>query len=160
MRTIEVSLESIRLAMERAHDRSDDWQAELCEIALIPVIAKRWQELNPNFQGLHLERVPGLPHILKTPDDNRAIGDAKRWAEYAGYVLVLFGEGENRYTWNAVRPDWYGHSPSTAWNGMRRETVSQFIETLRMVACGNEHDEYTKNLARAGIMLAGQAAVA
>ena len=150
MRTIRVSLKTIRAAIARAQTVSDDWQAQLCEIALIPAVAKRWKELNSRLPGLAITRHDGAPHIGMTPYDNRAVTD---WTVYAGYVLIYFPESGKG--WNSVRDNYYCHSPSSAWNGIRRETVSQFLEDLRMVALGYTNPEIMRSLERAKIVVTG-----
>ena len=150
MRTIKVSLTTLRDAIARAHAVSDDWQAECCEIALIPAVAKRYAELNaPRLPAVAVIRHDGRHCIGMTPDDNRAVAD---WAEFTGYTL---GYGLEVARWNSVRSDYYSHSPSTCWNGMSRETVSQFVHDLRMVAIGYDHPEHWRTIERAGIRVTG-----
>jgi len=48
----------------------------------------------------------------------------------AGYT---FSYGLPCYRWNSVADDHYGHSASTCWNGIGRETRYMFIEILRML---------------------------
>jgi hypothetical protein len=150
MRTVTVSLRALQRALKAAKSSSDDWQAECCEIALIPAVAKRWAELNADrFQNVHLDRYEGKPHIGMLPDGNRAVAD---WSEYAGYVLHYSADPSiSNWGWNSVRQEYYGHSPSTAWDGMRRETISQFIHDLRMVALGYDHPEINRSIDRAKI---------
>jgi hypothetical protein len=151
MRKIRVKLSSILRAIERAKTISDDWQAECCEILLIPAVAKRWQELNANFAGLHVKRIDGAPYAFTCREDNQARCEAKRWREVAGYVLVLFTGDSGDYCWNGVRDDYYGHSASTAWDGIRRDTISSFAHDLRTLAYGHRHPDYDRALARAGV---------
>jgi hypothetical protein len=154
MRTIAVSLKTIRAAIARAEKLSSDWQAQCCEIALIPAIAKRWAELNTNhFQNVHLDRHEGEPHLDYTPEQNHAVKD---WSAFAGYVLRYSSDPSiSNWGWNSVRSDCYGHSPCTAWDGMRRETVSQFLHDLRMLGLGYRHPELMKSLERAKIRVTG-----
>lgn len=151
MRTIKIKLSAIQEAIEAAHAVSDDWQAECLEILRIPAIAKRWRELNPRFPAVEIRRHDGAPHKGFQPDDNRAIGERNRWSEYAGYVFTYGLEGCG---WNSVKDDYYGHSPSSAWNGCGRETICRFAEALRMFALGYDHDELRRSLKNAGIALA------
>jgi hypothetical protein len=159
VRKIKVKLSAIRQAIKRAKLVSDDWQAECCEILSIPAIAKRWQELNPNLRGLRIWRVAGQPYRFESREINIARCDAKQWGQIAGYVLVLFSTADGDCSWNSVRPDYYGHSASTAWDGVRRDTVSQFVLDLRMLAYGHDHAEIRNHLASAGIELVDDAAL-
>ena len=147
MRTIKVSIARLRAAIERAEQVSDDWQAQCCEIALIPQIARRYAELNDRFPAVAVKRHEGKPHKGMTRDDNLAVPD---WSVYAGYVLNY---GIDNYRWNSVSTDHYGHSPSTCWSGMGRETVSQFIHDLRMLALGYSHTEILRSIERAKIQV-------
>jgi len=126
-RKIRVWASELVAAQERARKTTDDWQARLIEYLLIPKLTKRWREANSDrFGTLLLERHPGKPHINYTPDDNRAIGQRKGWAEYAGYTL-RYGES---YGWNGVRDEYYSHSASTCYDGIRRETYCGFLDAL------------------------------
>jgi hypothetical protein len=146
-----ITLESVLEAIERAKQRTDDWQAQCLEILLLPKVARVWKRLNPRFKNLRVERVNGLPHVGYTSDDNRAVSD---WTQFSGYLLIYFDLPDGQtYGWNAVRADGYGHSAGTCWNGVGRETICRFIESLRMIALGHDHDECRRALAAAGINL-------
>ena len=124
-----IKLSSITKAIAHARELSDDWQAELLEILLMPKVYRLWHKLNSeHFPDPNVTRHPGLKPT-GTRDDNEARCKAQTWRQYAGYV---FNYGLQSYTWNSVRDDYYGHSPSTAWDGIRRETTCGFVEALRM----------------------------
>lgn len=154
MRTITIKHAEVKKAFERAADISSDWQAELCELLLTPKIAKRFSELNIGRLGLKVERHDGEPHKDQQPEDNLKIGERKGWASYAGYTLVLFECMEGKLAWNSVREDYYGHAPSTCWDGVRRETIHQFLEAIRMLYYGHNHPEYHRVLTAAGVRYA------
>lgn len=146
MKLVTVEMETIKAAMERARTLHDDWQAECLEIILIPSIYKRWRELNDRFP-YELTRHPGLPYLRRTREMNEQVTD---WSVFAGYVLR---------GWNVVstgRDRGYSHSAGTAWDGVRRDTISQFAHDLRMLAYGHDHREMQNNLERCGISLTGQ----
>jgi len=141
MRTLKVKASTIGKAAARAKVTSDDWQAVLVEILLVPQVYKRWQTLNADrFDALLITRHPGQKPT-GTREDNLARCAAKSWAQYAGYTL----SGIGGYRWNSVTDDWYGHAPSCCWDGVRRETRSFFIEAL--------HNAYYA--ATRGVTLAG-----
>ncbi len=124
-----ITLKSLEKAITAAHNISDDWQAELLEVLLLPKVYHLWHKLNAeHFPDPTVTRHPGLKPT-GTRDDNLARCQAQTWRQYAGYV---FSYGLHGYTWNSVRDDYYGHSPSTAWDGIRRETVCGFVEALRV----------------------------
>lgn len=135
MKTIKIKMKTLLRAIALAEERSNDWQAQCLEIAMIPAIADRWRELNPGFgTGLVVEFHPGNKFTVGVgfPIDCKAL---------AGYTLCLMKlEGSPPYMWNRVRSEWYSHSASTCWNGMGRETICRFIEQLRMAALGHEPD--------------------
>ena len=119
-----VTASQIAPAIDRAKSMHADWMAECLEIALLPTVYERWRLLN---EGRYtLERVDGLPHTFNDPAQNRAVGAARRWHEYAGYVMSH---------WNSkASPDYdsgYSHGPSRAWDGVSRLTTHMFIESLR-----------------------------
>ena len=148
MKTIRVSRQTVARAIERANAASDDWQAELLELLLIPSLAKRWQELNPQFPQVAIVRHSGKPHKGYTRDDNLAVKD---WTPFAGYLFQY--DPEQHWNWNAVRTDWYSHSASTAWNGVRRDTICSWVEDIRMLALGYDDRSYHATLARTKIVL-------
>lgn len=138
MRNITVKASQINKAIAKAHKmHPHDSQASRLEVLLIPALYKRWQVLNmPRFKLPTITRIAGKP-APGIPDENRAIGARKGWAEYAGYV---FNYGYNGgLTWNSVREDWYGHGPGCAWDGVRRETYSGFVDSL--IACAYQATE-------------------
>lgn len=153
MRAIKLKLSAVLRAIQRAKSVTDDWQAECCEILMIPAIAKRWQELNARLgNGLRIERIDGLRYSFVSREDNQARCDADGWAEVAGYSLILM-QLENGYCsrWNSVQRSYYCHSASTAWDGVRRETISQFVDDLRNMAHGWDDGDKRRRLAAAGI---------
>lgn len=121
-------LSEIKTALERATERDDDWQASLCEIAMIPVVEAVWRAKN-NGQSLAVKRVDGIPHKGFDIPDNRARGAAKTWDQVSGYVLYL--NEDLGYTYNAVRDSYYSHSASTTWDGCGRSSYCRVIETVR-----------------------------
>lgn len=121
-------LSDVRAAIESAKARDDDWQAGLCEIAMLPTVQEAWRAKNDG-RDLAVRRVDGIAHQGFQPADNRARGDAEKWAEVGGYILYLSaGAG---YTYNDVRPDWYSHSASVTWDGCGRSTRCRVIETVK-----------------------------
>ena len=154
MRTIRLSIQTINRAIAKAQTQSDDWQAECCEILLIPAIAKRWRELNTRFPGVHLVRHDGMPHRGFQPSGNQAIGERDGWAEFAGYCL-RYSDTIEGYGWNSVRSNYYAHSPSCAWNGVTRETICRFVESIRAIANGHNWHEDEEMLARVKIVVTG-----
>ncbi len=123
-----ITMFAIERAIEQAHTISDDWQAELLEILLLPKVYRIWHKLNTRYPDATITRHPGVK-VTGTREDNLARCDAKTWRICAGYT---FDYGVHGYTWNSVRDDYYGHSPSTTWDGIRRETACGFVEALRM----------------------------
>lgn len=159
MRTIKIKLNKIKAAIDKARQYSDDWQAELCGLlAFVPKLAKRWQEINlarlPWTNGLKVEFVDGIPHKGSDPENNKRISAAGNWAAYAGFTLTLaeFEQG-GRSIWNSVREDHFGHSPGTAWDGVRRETIHRFLEAVRCIGIGQEHHEHRHELANVKIQI-------
>lgn len=151
MRTITVSMRTILRAVRESRSVSDDWQGAILEILRVPAIAKRWRELNPRYRGLELVRHAGLPMVGGWRE---LAGDNPDWASFAGYTLIYDRFDNGRvYGWNSVRSDYYAHSASTAWNGVRRETIHRFAESLWMIALGHDHPDHRTTLTRAGIEL-------
>lgn len=155
MRTITVSLRTVRRAMREAGPITDDWQGAILEILRIPAIAKRWRELNPRYRGLEVVRHAGLPWSKGWRELPGANPDC---TVFAGYTLVFdrFDDGKV-YGWNSVRSDYYAHSAGTAWDGVRRETIHRFAESLWMIALDHDHPDHRATLARAGIELTARA---
>ena len=147
MNKIRIKASDIRRAIERGAKYSDDWQAGRLEVLRLPKIAKRWKQLNPRFPGVKIRFHKGRPHKGYTPDDNRAVTD---WSQFAGYE---FNYGIEGYGWNCVRSEWYSHGPGCAWNGVGRETISQFIDSLCFIVAGYDHPEHRKRLVEAKIDL-------
>ena len=134
-RTIRLRLGDLCAAIDRAHKVSREWQAECCEIAMLPQIAKRWREANANLPYLQVLRVKGIPYAEVNRDKNLARGQARSWDKVAGYRLVFFKDEKGQlYGWNTVADDWYAHSAGSTWNGATRETMmAQTIHDLRMI---------------------------
>jgi hypothetical protein len=120
---IGVTHAEVRRAVDKAikiygETHYDLYSAQRMEILLIPKIYKRWKQLaDIRFAG-------GRPH----PEMQSSIVRAANHFG-PGYVVTIWGG-----RWNSLRDDYYSHSPGTAWDGVRRETVSQFIEDLYMWA--------------------------
>lgn len=121
-------LSEIKAALERAADRDQDWQAAMCEIAMLPAVEAAWRAKN-NGQALAVQRVDGIPHKGFEREDNRARGDAKKWAEVSGYILYVHEDLE--YTYNDVRDGWYSHSAAVTWDGCGRSSYCRVIETVK-----------------------------
>jgi hypothetical protein len=148
-----VRTDDIQRAIERARAITDDWQAECLEILLIPALAKRWQELNPNMPNVVIRRHVGEPYKGMTPDDNRQVED---WSRFAGYVFSYGFHDAPNYGWNAVghgARKGYSHSAGSAWNGVGRETIHRWVEALRIIVSGYDHPQEREVLERAGIVL-------
>ena len=120
-----ISASQIKQAHERADEITDDWQAHMLEIALIPEIHQIWREQN-NLDA-KIERHNGTrPFIGHTSEDNRKIGKQRKWHLYNGYYVRL---AKGVY-WNQPSDVSYSHSAARAWDGIRRETCHNFIDTL------------------------------
>lgn len=121
MKTIKINLHELGKAIHRANQTTCDWQAEMIEILLIPKIYRRWQELNKQQFNYcpEVTRWPGLPFIPAYRGK-----ETKCWSLVSGYIVTQ---------WNDFRDDYYSHSASTAWDGIRRETVHMFLEKLRHI---------------------------
>jgi hypothetical protein len=125
-RNITVKASQISKAIKQAKQLCPhDWEAELLEILLIPIVTRRWRYVNDRFPNVTIKRHVGFPYVRGNVDP-RTVED---WLIYAGYEFDYGGSG---YCWNRARSDHYGHSPGTAWDGVRRETYHSFVETLRM----------------------------
>jgi len=113
-----VRASEVEQAIARGRAVSDDWQAGLLEIALIPAVAERFAEVN---RGAAIERHEGLPHIGMRAEDNRQVSD---WSVYAGYVVS---------GWNRVGDEQSGfsHGAGRAWDGVRRSCWHGFVEAIR-----------------------------
>lgn len=136
MKLVKVKASEIKQAIERTHLLSDDWQAELIEIILIPKVYARWKEINLNklYRDFTITRHDGLKP-LGDREENLKRCNEKTWESFVGYVLSWtypVGSTTPIY-WNRVTKDHYGHSPSVCWDGLRRETLSSFVEDLRMM---------------------------
>ena len=126
-RTITVKASQIKAAIACANKISDDWQAELIEVLLIPNVYNRWQKVNGHARYV-VNRHDGQPHKGYKREDNLTVGELNAWDTIAGYTMQYNGLG---WGWNSVRTDYYGHGPSTTWDGIRRETYHSFLESLR-----------------------------
>jgi len=127
-----VKASQVKRAMDGVKDTFDDCQAQYLEVLLLPKVYRRWREANRdhhNPETLTVERVAGMPHKGYAPDDNRAVGDAKGWSKFAGYLLYYHRNPDtgDTYGWNRVGTDGYSHSPSRCWDGISRETIHQFV---------------------------------
>jgi len=125
MHKIKVRFSDIQKAADKARAVSDDWQAIILEVLLIPNVNRRWKQLNPRYPQLELAKHPGekypqgLAHRQKIED----------WSVYAGYTLKL----SEYSSWNSVREGTeygFSHGPSVCWDGVRRETVHGFAYNL------------------------------
>jgi len=125
------AVEAVVARSNRLHP--SDWQAEcLALVCFLPNVKKRWQEVNePEGHYDKLTFVDGFPYDAEAKAKAKE-GTIEDWAVYAGYTL---GSSRGVWCWNSVpdSPDrGYGHSPGTAWNGVRRETFHTFAEALRI----------------------------
>ena len=164
-----IKASQVARAMDSVKDTFDDWQAQALEVLLLPKMYRRWRELNRDHydpEMLTVERVPGLAHRGFTREDNGAIGDAKDWGKFAGYVLRFYKNHEtgDTYGWNAIKDNWYSHSPSCCWDGVRRDTIHQFIEMTRMIVLQwrrgeSVHFSAWEPVEKAGIVLLNDLAV-
>lgn len=127
MKTIKVKASVILAAMERGKAIDSCWQAGDIEILLLPSVYKRWQELNARFPYI-VNRVDGLSAAHMTREDNMRITD---WTPFAGYEL-RYANGLGG--WNQRRANGYMHSASVTWDGIRRETIHNFIWLLGAMA--------------------------
>src|SRR3990172_9332024 len=78
-------------AMDSVAEKFDDWQAQYLEVLLLPKVYKRWKQANTGHfdpEMLSIKRIQGLAHRGYAPKQNRAIGDAREWHKFAGYVLT------------------------------------------------------------------------
>jgi len=149
MQTITLTQARAQRAFAAARAISDEWQAECLELLRIPAITRRWQLLNaahfPSPTRIQIKYHPGKPSI--------GIRAATDWTVYAGYVFTYGNPDCPEYGWNRVRPDWFSHNPANAWEGVRRQTIHEFLEAIRYTLRGYEHEGYWETLQRAGIRL-------
>ena len=154
----------ILAAIERAKAQDEDWQAELCEIAMLPAVEAAWRKANKG-RAVSIRRIDGIPHKGFVREANLARGAAEAWGEVSGYV---FDYGIENLSWNSVRSGYYSHSAATTWDGVRRETYHEFIEQARYavypvkVRAGFRHtafDEHRQNLAEYGLELVDDAGI-
>jgi len=127
-RTIRVKASDVGKAIRQAERFCPrDWQAELLEILRIPSVYRRWRYINSDrMPGLELSRHKGKGPFVGGREVALAVED---WLIFNGYEL---GYGCENYCWNRARSDFYGHSPSSAWDGVRRETYAGFADALRL----------------------------
>lgn len=130
MKKITVKASDVRKAIKKAEAISDEWQAQHLELLLQPKIYRHWQALNSD-RPVALQFHPGAKPTGGR-EENLQRCEQRSWRQFAGYTLT-FG-----YTWNSVADEWYEHSPSCCWDGVRRETRSFFIEALRAAYYANE----------------------
>lgn len=123
-----LKLSEVRDAVNRALDHDDDWQAQYCEVAMIPIVASAWQASNKNRFAYSVKRVDGLAHIAMEREQNHKRCEEKKWAEVSGYLFSYGFEEESGLCWNRVCTGHYSHSASTTWDGIRRETYHDVIE--------------------------------
>ena len=112
----------VRAAWNAAYPLGDHWQADLCEIMLLPGMWARMRR--------------------------RADADG-RGRTFSFYALRRFtcGRGLPGYilsNWNGEpRPGHEcSHSPGTAWDGIRRNLYWSLAEGLRAVALGHDAPDY------------------
>jgi len=149
MRMLTISRATIRQAVKRAqpiidawerkYPKARDWQAECCEIAMIPAVACRLVELNrPGMYGKPNPKYPTIPvcyGFLRYYDPGGL----------PGYILPGWN-GEPRPGYEA------SHAPGTAWNGVSRNLCGAIlVEQLRMTVY--EHEPLPEVMERAKIRL-------
>jgi ppGpp synthetase/RelA/SpoT-type nucleotidyltranferase/SAM-dependent methyltransferase len=124
-----VTLDEIRAAMAWAQQK---WptQPNASRLAVLtqPHVYKVWQKLNP---GWAIE-----------PAHNDKYGD--------GFVVYREFAG-GRINWNGVKENYFSHSPSVAWDGVRRETYHGFVDALTAMGAGYEDADlnYSEAMRRA-----------
>jgi len=152
MQTITLTEARAQRAFTAARAISGEWQAECLELLRIPAIRRRWQQLNSIRLPfpIRIDYHPGKHSVGMTREQNLAVPD---WSVYAGYVFSYGWPDRPEYGWNRVRPDWFSHSPSCAWEGVRRETVHRFLEAIRYTLTGYEHESHWETLRMVGIRL-------
>lgn len=131
-------------AWSRCFPNSNEWQAECCEIAMIPAIARRLVELNrPGIYGEPLDSrldktQPLSPEQLQ---DGRGPIILPPLYGFLRYAEASFPPGYILPGWNGEpRPDYTGaHAPGIAWNGVMRNLVgAMLVEQLRASLYGQE----------------------
>lgn len=137
MKLLKVKASEIKQAIDKAKLLSDDWQAEIIEIILIPKVYARWKEINLDrlYRDFTITRHDGLKPWGDREENLKRCND-KTWESFFGYTLSWTYPSSSSSAldtyWNRVSADHYGHSPSVCWDGIRRETYSAFVEELRM----------------------------
>lgn len=135
-----VSMEDVRRAVEMARERDNDWQAQMCEIAMIPAVQSHWRAANRGMPELRIERHDGIEHKGFSRELNRARCDAGLWEEVSGYTLVF----SQWSCWNSKRAEHYAHSASSTWDGARRDTYHGFIELLQYASLAEANERMSK----------------
>jgi hypothetical protein len=128
MHKIKVRFSDLDKAAKKAKAVSDDWQAIVLEILLIPNVNKRWKQLNKRYPAMELSKHAGE----KYPQGLALRQEVPDWAVYAGYTL-MFSEG---LAWNSVQEGTeygFAHGPSRCWDGIRRETYHDFAYQLYVI---------------------------
>lgn len=136
LRQKQISLKRVLAAVERGRkvcrewqakdERWHEWQAEYCELALLPEV---WQRIG---QKMAEERC------------------AHSFAHY-GQLSRLSASGLPGYvlqSWNGPpREGWeYSHSPGCAWDGVRRNLYGSLVELLRQAAYPDVHHSVADDL--------------
>lgn len=124
-----LTVSEVVAAVRRAAEQDSDWQAQACEVAMLPAVEAAWRALNKG-RALSVTVIPGLPHKGEgfTREQNLARCAAGKWNEVSGYI---FDPGLAGLVWSRVSADHYGHSAHVAWEGVCRETYHAVIEVAR-----------------------------
>lgn len=130
MRNITIKASEVKKASDKAAKvETNCWQATICELLMLPKLAKRWQEFNPRHKGLRIEKHEGQLY----PEGYARQNTVTDWATFAGYTLKA-----DYWTWNSVPETGdlsrgFSHNPGTAYDGIRRETVYHFAYDLMAI---------------------------
>jgi hypothetical protein len=143
---MKVTLKQVQAAIARANrDFPRDWQAEVCEVLLIPAVYAAWQKVNIRQRGI-------FPVLTRETDFK---GRKGYWLRYGlpryewkrdtrGHLRKARRDPDAFLNWNHAptgneSDPWYSHSPGNAMNGIGRETWCRFAEHLRYAACYSPH---------------------
>ncbi len=134
-KTVTVKASQVAAAIHRARTVDYCFQACVCEIAVLPRVAKLYREVNR-------DRMPHAHIIAHRPpkevrldweniaNDTRAklsLTETKAWARVPGWTFEYGVEG---LVWNRIGDECYSHNAANTYDGMRRETICQFIYDL------------------------------
>lgn len=136
MRTKQISLKRVLAAVERGRkvcrewqakdERWHEWQAEYCELALLPEV---WSRMRQRMAAEHC--VNSFDYYGKLT--------RLQASDLPGYVLQ---------NWNGPpREGWaHSHAPGVAWDGVRRNLYGSLVELLRQAAAPDVHPSIADDL--------------